>query len=93
MRCFSVDGPRAVSLPLVDIACCGGGARRSRQFAVVGCSTLHIGMRQFLRKYPKAPAACQEARVTRARIREVQCKVYLVNPDTVTLTFLNVAGR
>jgi hypothetical protein len=56
------------------------------------CSSIHYG-KAFLEKYPKAPAACQEVRVYKGhRYMKLQGKVYIVDKDSLTLTFLNVSG-
>jgi hypothetical protein len=59
---------------------------------LVACTDLHWNAK-FLAQYPRAPAACQEARVYRGkRFAKFNARVFLVHPDAVTLTFLNVAG-
>ena len=47
----------------------------------------------FLSRYPKAPAACQEGRVVKGvKYAKFNAKVYLANPDFITVQLLNVAG-
>ncbi len=47
----------------------------------------------FLARYPKAPAACQEGRVANGvKYAKFNAKVYLANPDFITVQLLNVAG-
>ncbi len=47
----------------------------------------------FLAKYPKAPAACQEVRIQNGtKYAKFSAKVFLVDPEFVTVSFLNVAG-
>jgi hypothetical protein len=82
----------AVSLPLSISLATAGPHVDPDKLPLVDCSTLHWNP-QFLAKYPKAPAACQEARVYKGKnYAKFNAKVYLVDPDAVTLTFLNVAG-
>lgn len=58
----------------------------------VDCSQL-VYSQQFLAKYPKAPAACQEARVYKGkRYAKFSGKVYLNSPTGTTVQFFNVAG-
>ena len=59
---------------------------------VVACSDLKWNA-EFLAKYPKAPAACLEARVYKGkRYAKFMGKVYIQDPAYLTVTFLNVAG-
>jgi hypothetical protein len=58
----------------------------------VACSDLRWNP-EFLAKYPKAPAACLEARVYKGkRYAKFTGKVYIQDPQYLTVTFLNVAG-
>jgi len=58
----------------------------------VECSELSFG-RAFLDKYPRAPAACQEARDNKGdRYGKFEGKVYLASPEFITVSLLNVAG-
>ena len=58
----------------------------------VACSDMRYS-HAFLAKYPKAPAACQDARVYNGdRYAKFDAKVYLVDPAFTTVQLLNVAG-
>jgi hypothetical protein len=58
----------------------------------VSCSHLTFS-HDFLAKYPKAGAACIEARVYKGhRYAKFNGKVYLMNPDSLTVQVFNVAG-
>jgi hypothetical protein len=58
----------------------------------VPCSDMRYS-HAFLDKYPKAPAACQDARVYHGeRYAKFNAKVYLVDPTFTTVQLLNVAG-
>jgi hypothetical protein len=58
----------------------------------VSCSNLTFS-HDFLAKYPKAGAACIEARVYKGhRYAKFNGKVYLTNPDSITVQVFNVAG-
>jgi hypothetical protein len=58
----------------------------------VSCSNLTFS-HEFLAKYPKAGAACIEARVYKGhRYAKFNGKVYLINPDSITVQIFNVAG-
>ena len=47
----------------------------------------------FLKRYPKAPAACIEGRVANGiKYAKFNAKVYLNGPDVTTVNLLNVAG-
>ena len=47
----------------------------------------------FLAKWPKAPAACQDARVYKGvTYAKFQAKVYISSPEFMTFNFLNAAG-
>ncbi len=83
----------ALSLPLSITVATAAPQVNPDKLPLVDCSTLHWNQ-QFLAKYPKAPAACQEARVYKGKkYAKFNAKVYLVDQDgSVTLTFLNVAG-
>jgi hypothetical protein len=82
----------ALSVPLSITLATAKPAVDPEKLPLVACSDLHWNA-QFLAKYPKAPAACLEARVYKGqRYAKFNAKVYLVDPDAVTLTFLNVAG-
>jgi hypothetical protein len=83
----------ALSLPLsITLASAAAPKVDPEKLPLVACSDLHWSA-QFLARQPKAPAGCQEARVYKGqRYAKFNAKVFLVNPDSVTLTFLNVAG-
>jgi hypothetical protein len=58
----------------------------------VACSDMRYSV-AFLNKYPKAPAACQDARVYKGeRYAKFNAKVYIVDPAFTTVQLLNVAG-
>jgi hypothetical protein len=58
----------------------------------VSCSHLTFA-HDFLAKYPKAGAACIEARVYKGhRYAKFNGKVYMINPDSITVQIFNVAG-
>jgi len=55
----------------------------------VECSELHFS-KAFLDKYPKAPAACQEARVYKGeRFAKFTARVYLTSKDRTTVEMLD----
>jgi len=60
----------------------------------VSCSNLTFS-HAFLAQYPKAPAACIEARVYKGhRYAKFNGKVFLTNPpDSLTIQIFNVAGE
>ena len=59
----------------------------------VECSSLRFS-KEFLDKYPKAPAACLEARVYKGKTyMKVKGKVYVVDKPTVTIAFMNAYGN
>jgi hypothetical protein len=58
----------------------------------VACSQL-VYSRQFLKQYPKAPAACIEARVAKGiRYAKFNGQVYIPGADVITVQMFNVAG-
>jgi hypothetical protein len=58
----------------------------------VACSDMRYSA-AFLAKYPKAPAACQDARVYNGeRYAKFEAKVYISDPAFTTVQLLNVAG-
>jgi len=59
----------------------------------VECSALKFGA-AFLEKYPKAPAACLEARDNKGqRYAKFEAKVYISDPEFMTVSMLNAAGE
>lgn len=59
----------------------------------VECSDLHFS-KAFLDKYPKAPAACQEARVYKGqRYAKFTAQVYLNGKDRTTVNMLDKDGN
>jgi hypothetical protein len=59
----------------------------------VECSELHFS-KAFLDKYPKAPMACQEARVYKgARYAKFTARVYLTSKDRTTVEMLDKDGN
>jgi hypothetical protein len=58
----------------------------------VPCSSLHFGA-AFLAKYPKAPEACQDARVYKGkRYAKFEAKVYISSPQFMTIQMLDASG-
>jgi hypothetical protein len=58
----------------------------------VACSEMRFSA-VFLAKYPKAPAACQDARVYKGeRYAKFEAKVYITDSAFTTVQLLNVAG-
>jgi hypothetical protein len=58
----------------------------------VACSDLHFSA-AFLAKYPKAPAACLDARVYNGRrYAKFQAKVYISDPAFMTVQMLDSTG-
>ena len=58
----------------------------------VSCSSLTFS-HDFLDKYPRAPAACQEARIYQGKkYAKFEGKVFLTDPSFLTVQIFNVAG-
>ena len=58
----------------------------------VPCSSLQFGA-AFLAKYPKAPLACQDARIYKGhRYAKFEAKVYISSPQFMTVELLDSAG-
>jgi hypothetical protein len=58
----------------------------------VSCSSLTFS-HDFLDKYPRAPAACQEARIYQGKkYAKFNGKVFLTDPSFITVEIFNVAG-
>jgi hypothetical protein len=58
----------------------------------VSCTNIHYS-NAFLKKYPKAPAACQEGRVANGETYgKFTAKVYLNGDGITTVNMLNVSG-
>ena len=58
----------------------------------VSCSSLTFS-HDFLDKYPRAPAACQEARIYQGKkYAKFEGKVFLTDPSFITVQLFNVAG-
>jgi hypothetical protein len=58
----------------------------------VPCSSLHFG-KAILAKYPKAPAACLDARVYKGqRYAKFEAKVYISSPQFMTVELLDASG-
>lgn len=58
----------------------------------VSCNDLTFSQ-EFLKNYPKAPAACLEARVYHGkRYAKFNGKVYMTDPNFITVQVFNVAG-
>jgi hypothetical protein len=71
------------------------GTRRcqSRQAPAGGCGDLKFSA-AFLAKYPQAPAACLDARVYKGkRYAKFEAKVYISDPEFMTVQMLNAAGE
>jgi len=58
----------------------------------VACTEFHYSA-EFLKLYPKAPAACKEGReYNGTKYAKFTARVYLNSPDFTTVEMLNVAG-
>src|SRR5271167_3820731 len=58
----------------------------------VACSDMRFSA-AFLAKYPKAPAACQDARVYKGqRYAKFEAKVYISSPQFMTVELLDKSG-
>ena len=83
----------AIALPL-SLAALPAGAQKidPDKLPKVNCSDL-VYSHAFLDKYPKAPAACLEARVYKgAKYAKFNGKVLIPGSDSITISLLNVAG-
>jgi hypothetical protein len=59
----------------------------------IPCSSLHFGP-AFLAKYPKAPAACLDARVYKSqKYAKFEAKVYISSADFMTVEMLDASGK
>jgi hypothetical protein len=59
----------------------------------IECSELHFS-KAFLDRYPKAPQACQEARVYKGqKFAKFTAKVYLNSADRTTVTLVDASGN
>jgi len=59
----------------------------------VECSSLHFS-KEFLEKYPKAPAACQEARIYKGTTyMKVKGKLYVVDKPALSFAFEDTYGN
>jgi len=59
----------------------------------VACSDVKFS-KAFLAKWPKAPAACQDARVYKGvTYAKFQAKVYISSPEFMTVNFLDAQGN
>jgi hypothetical protein len=83
----------AVTLPLaIGAQHVGAQAPDPEKLPKVSCTSLTFS-HDFLDKYPKAPAACQEARVYQGKkYAKFNGKVYLTDPAFVTIQVFNVRG-
>src|SRR5271170_3434637 len=83
----------ALVLPLVLAAQQASAQVDPDKLPKVSCSHL-VFSHDFLAKYPKAPAACLEARVYKGhKYAKFSGKVFLTNPpDSITVQIFNVAG-
>jgi hypothetical protein len=83
----------ALSLPLsIELGVAAPPKVDPEKLPLVACSDLKWNA-EFLAKYPKAPAACLEARVYKGkRYAKFMGKVYIQDPEYLTITMLNVAG-
>jgi hypothetical protein len=82
----------ALVLPLAIGATLARAQVDPEKLPKVSCSNLTFS-HDFLAKYPKAGAACIEARVYQGhRYAKFNGKVYLKNPDSLTVQIFNVAG-
>ena len=82
----------ALALPLSIGTAYAGKPLDPTTLPKVECSALKFSA-AFLEKYPKAPAACQEAREYKGkRYAKFEGKVYISDPEFMTVSLLNVAG-
>ena len=93
MSIRSLFVPLLLALPLAGaVAAPPSVADDPESLPKASCSDLHFSS-AFLSKYPKAPAACLEVRILDGRkYARFDGKVFLLSPEFVTVTFLNVAG-
>ena len=95
MRILSYPLPLAASLMLVSGLTTAATPSRvdPAKLPKVECSTLRYSQ-DFLAKYPKAPAACLEARIYKNQTYiKVSGKVYVTDKDTPTVAFMDAYGN
>jgi hypothetical protein len=81
----------ALALPLL-VGTTAFAAIDPEKLPQVPCSDLKFGA-AFLKKYPQAPAACQDARVYKGqRYAKFVAQVYISSPQFMTVQLLNSAG-
>jgi hypothetical protein len=82
----------AIALPLsVGITGCASSPSQAAA-PQVSCADIKFG-EAFLARYPKAPAACLEARDDNgARYAKFEGKIYISDPEFMTVQLLNAAG-
>ena len=82
----------ALALPLSIGAAYAAKPVDPSKLPKVDCSEVKFG-EAFLSKYPKAPAACIEAReLNGKRYAKFEAKVYLTGPEITTVNLLNTKG-
>jgi hypothetical protein len=82
----------ALALPLSIGAAYAAKPIDPSKLAKVECSELKFS-EAFLTRYPKAPAACLEAReLNGKRYAKFDAKVYLTGPEITTVNLLNTKG-
>lgn len=82
----------ALALPLSIGTASAGKPVDPSDLPKVECSALKFSQ-AFLDKYPEAPAACRDAReLNGKRFAKFDAKVYISDPDFMTVNLLNAAG-
>jgi hypothetical protein len=82
----------ALALPLSMGTVYAAKALDPESLPKVECSALKFSA-AFLERYPKAPAACLEARDNHGkRYGKFEAKVYISDPEFMTVSLLNAAG-
>lgn len=87
LACSALTLPLAIGAPRLN-----AHALDPNTLPKVACSDLTFNS-DFLDKYPKAPAACLEAREYKGqRYAKFNGKVYIVDPSYITVQMFNVSG-
>jgi hypothetical protein len=93
MKIYRLLGCAAIILPL-SLAALPASAQKidPDKLPKISCTDL-VYSHAFLDKYPKAPAACLEARVYKgAKYAKFSGKVFIPGTDVITVQVFNVAG-
>jgi hypothetical protein len=92
VRIFTQAIAGTASLVLASSIAAAAGQVDPEKLPEVKCSSLTF-KQEFLKKYPKAPAACIEARVLDGKTyMKVKGKLFVKDQGSLTITFQNVAG-